>query len=1096
MQSLGKLVASQASYYTEQLRHSVGEDVPVIRVGANRGRSDYYSGHESPSRWMGSGLGRLDLKAGSAVDAEVFAGLMAHRTPDGEKMTVPRSHGKVAGFDHTFSAPKSVSLLYAYGNDEIRSAVVAAHRKAVSNAVDYMEERCARSRISHRNTDSDGESRFTSRQVASEGYVAAGFDHFTSRANDPQVHTHVVVINRVWAEDGWRAIDAKPAYAHLKAGGTVYQSTLRNELGQRLGVVWQPVHDGLADISGFSPELLRHYSTRRVEIEEAVARYVAETGREAHPRVWQKFTLETRQPKSYPRGERAVTQEMKDYGITTDVVDHWEQLALDAPENVKAVVRNAVNVATPGLTPVEVYPWTAARIVELVADRQAVFTERDLLPDIAALHVQGATPTELVDSAREVLETGVESGDVVRLLPHRGPELRLPDGIDLSDDELTILHYLTPSGDHSSAQVDRVLAGEARYTTRIQLQREQQILDATSKTSPVAVDRNALEAAITGRGLVGEQAAAVRHLAELDGQVVTLVGPGGSGKTHAVGAYADAVQTAGHHVVGVATSATAARRLGEELTGAWSGTIAMMRHQLDTYEAPLPEGTVIVVDEASMVSTRDLAWLVPQAELCDGKVVLVGDPKQLPSIDSGGLFNPIVADGRGVVTDLASVNQRQTHELDRNALHHLRHGQAEAAVHDYAEAGRIHLGHDEYATKAAMVDAWWTDAQIHGVDRVRMLASRRDEVAMFNQLARVHMTQDGQLTGPVLVNRWDSEFQAGDRIVVRDNWYAHADLRNGQTGTITTIHPDTRSLAISRDVDGVEVVLPRSYVDSSVDHAYAQTIHTAQGQTFHATHLYVDTGVAAEHGYTGLSRARGETHLWVNTSRSVDGRCIQLHGQPAVESHVESLVRQLTKSVVQVPASSQGLAMENASDRQLHQRLGDLEGVIRSGPLGDSIADEELDRIDNTLEEARAMAQRLGTSGTRAQVEYLERERQKLVDQVTGREEWVEDNADLVHTYIAIKDELAARTTALAISYQLNPPQDVLEALGPRPTDTIDATRWDTAIIHHAVGRIRLGPDCHLTDPSVLEAASWRTAIDAYYLQAGLERGPVLRMVG
>jgi conjugative relaxase-like TrwC/TraI family protein len=250
VQSLGKLIATQASYYTEQLRHSVGEDVPVLRA-RNGGRADYYAGHESPSRWMGSGLDRLDLETGGAVDPEVFTGLMAHRTPDGEKMVVPRSHGKVAAFDHTFSAPKSASLLYAYGDDVIRAAVVAAHRRAVSDAVGYMEERCSVSRISHRYTNPDGKPGFTSRQVGSEGYVAAGFDHFTSRANDPQVHTHVVVINRVWAGDGWRAIEAKPTYAHLKAGGTVYQSTLRAELTQRLGVAWQSVHDGMADIEGF-----------------------------------------------------------------------------------------------------------------------------------------------------------------------------------------------------------------------------------------------------------------------------------------------------------------------------------------------------------------------------------------------------------------------------------------------------------------------------------------------------------------------------------------------------------------------------------------------------------------------------------------------------------------------------------------------------------------------------------------------------------------------------------------------------------------------------------------------------------------------------
>ena len=1096
MQSLGKLVASQASYYTEQLRHSVGEDVPVLRGDANGGRADYYAGHESPSRWMGSGLSRLDLKSGAAVDNDVFTGLMAHQNPDGEKMIVPRSHGKVAAYDHTFSAPKSVSLLYAYGDDEIRSAVVDAHRKAVSDGVGYMEEHCSHSRISRRHTDSAGEPRFTSRKVGSEGYVAAGFDHFTSRANDPQVHTHVVVINRVWAEDGWRALDAKVAYALLKAGGTVYQSTLRNELTQRLGVSWQPVHEGMADITGFSPELLRHYSTRRVEIEEAVAGYVAETGKEAHPRVYQKFTLETRQPKAYPRGEAAVTQEMKDYGITTDIVDHWEQLALDAPEDVKAVVRNSVRVTTPTPTSVDVRPWLAAQIVGKVGDRRAVFTERDLLPEVAALLPGGATPTELVESARQVLEAGLESGEVIRVLPNRSPGLRLPDGIELTDDELAIVESLTPRFDGSDGGSDRVLPGEARYTTRIQVERERQILDALGTESPVTFEKKILEPAITDRGLVSEQAAAIQHLADLDGRLVALVGPGGSGKTRAVGAYVDAARTAGHYVVGVATSATAARRLGEELSGSWSGTVAMMRYRTDSYDTRLTDGTVIVVDEASMVSTRDLAWLVQQAEDCDGKVVSVGDPKQLPSIDSGGLFHRIVTDGHGVVTDLAGVNQRQTLDLDRHALQRLRRGEIESVVHDYADAGRVHLGHDEYATKAAMVDSWWSDVRTYGVDQVRMLASRRDEVAMLNQLARVHMQTAGHLDGPILVNRWGTEYQAGDRIVVRDNWYAHSDLRNGQTGTITAIHPDIGSLTFRRDVDEAEVVLPKSYVDSSVDHAYAQTIHAAQGQTFHTTHLYVDTGVASEHGYTGLSRARRETHLWVNTSRTVNGDCITPYAQPATESHVDRLVRQLNRTVVQPPAHLQGLAIENASDQELHQWLRDVETAIRQGPLGEHFDIEDITRIEVAITEAEEVAVTLGTDGARAQVVYLEDQRQQLLDQMAIREQWIEDHADLLHTHTAIKDELAARTTALAISYQLKPPADLLEALGPRPTNTEKALEWDTAAAHHAAARVRLGPDTDLNDPAVLEASSWRAAINGYHAQPHLERTPVLSLAG
>ena len=124
-----------------------------------------------------------------------------------------------------------------------------------------------------------------------------------------------------------------------------------------------------------------------------------------------------------------------------------------------------------------------------------------------------------------------------------------------------------------------------------------------------------------------------------------------------------------------------------------------------------------------------------------------------PTVDSGGLFHRIVATGDQVVDDLVRVNQRQRLDEDRQLLTQLRAGQVRAAVRDYAEAGRLHLGRDEYSTKAAMVDTWWADVERHGLPHVRMLASRHDEVWMLNQLARVRMQQTGQVVGPPVVNR-------------------------------------------------------------------------------------------------------------------------------------------------------------------------------------------------------------------------------------------------------------------------------------------------------------------------------------------------------
>jgi conjugative relaxase-like TrwC/TraI family protein len=1097
VQSIGKLAASQAEYYTKQLHHSVGEDVPVLRGDQMVSQVDYYAGHQSPSRWMGSGLGRVGLSAGGAVDTELFTGLMNHTAPSGEVMSVARTHGKVAAFDHTFSAPKSVSLLYAFGDDRVRDEVTAAHQRAVGEALDYMEERSSQSRLGVRFRDAEGNRRFTTRTLESEGYVAAAFDHFTSRANDPQVHTHVVVINRVWTGDGWRAIDAKRAYAHAKAGGAAYQAVLRDELTQRLGVEWMPVVNGQADVAGFSPELIRHFSTRRTEIVEAVERYLAEHGGEAHRRVWQSFALETRQPKVHPRGEAMVTRKMKDYGVTDDVVAHWQRRAVDAPDDVTAVVRGAVGAGRPSQRPTpEMVEEAAGRVVEWVSDRQAVFTQRDLVAQVSSVFPNGANPAELVAATKAMLHAAERSGQVLTVLPHAEHGLILPEGVVLSADELGIAADQGPGWIKQGATVRfRALPGEARYTTRLQLRREEQVLGAVGTRSPVTVERGVLEEAIERRNLVGAQAEAMRHVADLDGRVVALVGPGGSGKTYSIGAYADAVEARGHAVIGVSTSAAAARQLSEDLGERWTGTIAMLRHHIDAYGDQLQPGTIVVVDEASMVSTADLAWLVDQVQQSDGKLVLIGDPKQLPSVDSGGLFHCIVATGDQVADDLVSVNQRQRLGEDKQLLARLRVGQVRAAVKDYQEAGRLHLGRDEYSTKAAMVDAWWADVQRHGLPQVRMLASRHDEVWMLNQLARVRMQQTGQLAGPPVVNRWGLEFQVGDRIVVRDNWYNHSDLRNGQTGTVTVVSPETATLTFRRDLDGADIELPKQYLDRDVDHAYAQTIHTAQGQTFEITHAYADTGMQAEHGYTALSRARGETHVWISDAPGPLGECTHIHGDPLTEDRIDALVRQLSQSVVEPPVHDQGLPVETATYCQLIEWRNELAATIQQSPIAIDHTDK-LVALDVAIDEAREIADRLGTSGVRAQVQALEARRDDLVGHAFLREAWLEENGQLLHRYSAVAEELQHRINARVAAYELTPPEDMLAAIGMPREDPARRQLWTAAVVHYTEARIKTGPNADLSDPAAPGSAPWRDAAMAYNsptLQELEPPAPVLR---
>jgi conjugative relaxase-like TrwC/TraI family protein len=230
MLSTSKIGTASWRYYSNQVQH---------------GACEYFLGiGEAPGRWHGRGLEALGLDPRAVVserELEALFGRAMHPSTRGQLGRAWRVDG-VTGYDLCFSAPKSVSALWAIGEGSVPSDVMAAHRAAVRTALDYLDGHASLSRV--------GTNGHT--QVATTGFVAAVFDHRTSRAGDPQLHSHALVVNKVRCPDGeWRTIDGHEIYAHKKSAGTVYQAALRNELTRRLGVGWTPVsRDGQAEIAG------------------------------------------------------------------------------------------------------------------------------------------------------------------------------------------------------------------------------------------------------------------------------------------------------------------------------------------------------------------------------------------------------------------------------------------------------------------------------------------------------------------------------------------------------------------------------------------------------------------------------------------------------------------------------------------------------------------------------------------------------------------------------------------------------------------------------------------------------------------------------
>jgi conjugative relaxase-like TrwC/TraI family protein len=264
MLSIGKLGIGQERYYLDKVAE---------------GAEDYYSGEgEAEGQWLGDAAKELGLDG--AVEADQLTAMLTGRNPaTGEPLGLRAvgGRGAVPGFDLTFSVPKSASLLWALGDAETSAAVTAATESALGAALDYLQREACWTR---RGADAEF--------VKGNGFLAAGFRHRSSRAGDPQVHIHTLIANATQGPDGkWTRLYHPAIYDHAKTAGYLFEAHFRADLSRRLGVSWQEVRNGIAEIEGFADDHLRTFSTRRQQILEAA-------GPEASARSRQVATLATR----------------------------------------------------------------------------------------------------------------------------------------------------------------------------------------------------------------------------------------------------------------------------------------------------------------------------------------------------------------------------------------------------------------------------------------------------------------------------------------------------------------------------------------------------------------------------------------------------------------------------------------------------------------------------------------------------------------------------------------------------------------------------------------------------------------------------------
>jgi ATP-dependent exoDNAse (exonuclease V) alpha subunit len=432
------------------------------------------------------------------------------------------------------------------------------------------------------------------------------------------------------------------------------------------------------------------------------------------------------------------------------------------------------------------------------------------------------------------------------------------------------------------ASHDAVLVDTGRYTTPEILDLESSILDAAVTGEAVGwavVDEAAVGRALRRRPtLAGEQAAMVHALTRSGNAVDVVIGQAGAGKTFALAAAVDAWRNNGHHVIGTALAARAALELGAG-AGIPAGTLDRLLRRVE--REPLRAGSVVIVDEAAMVGTRKLAALIGHARAAGAKLVLVGDDRQLPAIDAGGVFAALA---RRLTPIVLAENRRQHDPAERAALAALRAGMAERALARLDRRG--HLIQTDDPAGAMVAD--WLDLQRRRAPAL-MLAARRVDVDDLNGLAQTALRRSGALGDEALVVG-RRRFHVGDQVIAERNDY-DLDIVNGDRAVVTGINEKRRTLIVRLTRDRTVRSLPAEYVRRHVRLGYAMTVHKAQGATTDHALVLADDALYNELGYTALSRGQRTNKIYVATVADAE----HAHAAATLEPH-ERLRAALTRS--------------------------------------------------------------------------------------------------------------------------------------------------------------------------------------------------------
>ena len=841
---------------------------------ANGGLGEYYS--EADTRvpaWLLTGdttavvgLCGLDesTRAGGVVDTDVAAvWLNDGVTPNGRSGRAFGEKG-VHGFDLTFAAPKSVSLIRVLTDPVAEKVFAAAHEHSIAAAMSYLHRHAGYTRVHNPITGMKDLQRLP-------GLVGIAYQHETSRCGDPHLHTHVIVPNRQPRADGELvSIDSKSLYHEAKAAGMIYQATLRHQLHAERGFEWQPVdeHSGMAEIAGVTREDITAWSRRSTRLREWAAKNLVVVDGEptaAQLAAAQKATRPAK-PESLAFDELKADWRADARGLHLDRAAYYEARAVRTAtartrEYTARTAQRNVRTAPPGAqdraSERAPFPVDRASLAQAAARiDKAGFTRADMVELIGA-HLP-------VDAAGEPAQDIEQIVDLVGIRISAPRESHHREG-------------------HDTFTIDAVLVEEHDIL---------QMVDERDNRARLDVRRTDVDA------LSADQGRAVCAISTSPWLVQPLSAPAGAGKTHSLRALHATAARDGKDVLVLAPTGKAVDEALNDGAGDRGFTIAKALGYLQRGELELNQRTLVIVDETSMVATPDLRELLAATTKARAKVVLVGDPYQLAPVKArGGMFEQL-CDELPWAQKLSEVWRMRDPE-ERHASLALRSGHGNPlrkAIGWYRTHDRLHTG-DPVAMATDALDGYLTDRKA-GKDSI-LVCDTWEMADSLNRRLHDALTTEG----PAAKAAREQRLRVGDLIVSRRNdatipvrpgaGHTRADgmdqVRNGNRWRVIAIDPDANRVAAERLTDHVRTTFERDYLTEHVTLGYAVTVHSAQGVTTDTAHAVFAEGATRSMAYVAMSRGRDINHAYLYAS--TDAEADHNHGQPVVTDEIHQLRR-------------------------------------------------------------------------------------------------------------------------------------------------------------------------------------------------------------